>query len=232
MTWANFYLFCFLVGFLWSLVSLLIGHLNIDLPFLHGDGSHGMLDHGDAGHGFLHDGGAMDHGDLSHGGGGHHVGSTDHVRGVSISPINLGTIAAFLAWFGGIGYLLASYSSIWFVWGFGLSIAGGLAGASVVFWFLAKVLIGRDRDLNPADYHMTGVLGRVASAIREGGTGEIIYSQEGTRRTCGARSEDGKSIPQGVEVLVTRYQKGIAYVRRWDELERSEVLEGSFTEDK
>jgi membrane protein implicated in regulation of membrane protease activity len=222
MTWANFYLFCFLVGFLWSLASLLIGHLNIDLPFHHGD----------AGHGMLHHGGGMDHGDLSHGGGGHDGAASDHAHGVSISPINLGTIAAFLAWFGGVGYLLASYSSIWFVWGFGLSIVSGIAGASVVFWFLAKVLIGRERDLNPADYHMTGVLGRVASPIREGGTGEIVYSQQGTRRTCGARSEDGKSIPQGIEVLVTRYQKGIAFVRRWDEMERSEVLETPFLEDK
>jgi membrane protein implicated in regulation of membrane protease activity len=221
MTWANFYLFCFLVGFLWSLVSLLIGHLNIDLPFHHGDG----------GHGFFHDGGGMDHGDLSHGGaghdagGGHDAGTSDHARGMSISPFNLGTIAAFLAWFGGAGYLLAAHSSIWFVWALGLSIISGLAGASVVFWFLAKVLIGRDRDLNPADYHMTGVLGRISSPIREGGTGEITYSQEGTRRACGARSEDGKSIPQGVEVLVTRYQKGIAYVRRWDDFSQQESLD-------
>jgi membrane protein implicated in regulation of membrane protease activity len=224
MTWANFYLFCFLVGFLWSLASLLIGHLNIDLPFHHGDAGHGLFGHGDTGHGLAH------HGDVSHGGG-HDSGTTDQVRGVSISPINLGTIAAFLAWFGGIGYLLAAYSSIWFLWALALSILGGLAGASVVFWFLAKVLIGRERDLNPADYIMTGVLGRVVSSIREGGTGEIVYSQEGTRRTCGARSEDGASIPQGLEVLVTRYHKGIAYVRRWDEIERSELLETPFSKN-
>jgi hypothetical protein len=232
MTWANFYLFCFLVGFLWSLASLLIGHLNIDMPFHHGDAGHSLFGHGDAGHGSLHSGGALDHGNLSHGGAGHDAGTTDHVRGVSISPINLGTIAAFLAWFGGVGYLLASYSSLWFVWALGLSVLSGLAGASAVFWFLAKVLIGRERDLNPADYIMTGVLGRVASSIREGGTGEIVYSQGGTRHTCGARSEDGKSIPQGIEVFVTQYQKGIAYVRRWDEIERSELLETPFSENK
>jgi hypothetical protein len=215
MTWANFYLFCFLVGFLWSLGTLLIGHLHIDLPFHHGDVGHGMLHHG----------GGAGHGHLSHPGGGHDAGTTDYARGISISPINLGTIAAFLAWFGGAGYLLTVYSPLWFVLSFGLSVISGLAGASAVFWFLAKVLIGRERDLNPADYHMTGVLGRISSSIREGGTGEIIYSQEGTRRTCGARSEDGKPIPKGVEVLVTRYQKGIAYVRRWDEFEQQESLE-------
>jgi membrane protein implicated in regulation of membrane protease activity len=210
MTWANFYLFCFLVGFLWSLGTLLIGHLHIDLPFHHGG----------AGHGMLHHGGGAGHGHLSHSGGVHDAGTTDHAPGISISPINLGTIAAFLAWFGGAGYLLTVYSPLWFVLSFVLSVISGLAGASAVFWFLAKVLIGRERELNPADYHMTGVLGHVSSPIREGGTGEIIYSQEGTRRACGARSEDGKPIPKGVEVLVTRYQKGIAYVRRWDEFEQ------------
>ncbi len=213
MTWANFYLFCFLVGFLWSLLSLIVGHLNIDLPF---------HDAGHFGDGGMHDASGMHHGDLSHAGGDAHDGATHHLRAASVSPLNLGTIAAFLAWFGGAGYLLTRYSSVWFVWSLLFSIATGVAGASLVFWFLAKVLVGHERNLNPADYHMTGVLGHVSSSIGEKGTGEIIYSQEGTRRTCGARSEDGRPIAKGTEILVTRYQKGIAYVRRWDEFSKSE----------
>lgn len=215
MTWQSFYLFCFLVGFLWSLLSLLVGHLHIDMPFHHGDS--GGLFHDDGG-------GILDGGDdLQHvGDAGHDPGSSHHSHPVSVSPLNLGTIAAFFAWFGGAGYMLSAYSSMWFAWTLMLSIASGLAGASVIFWFLAKVLVGTERNLNPADYRMTGVLGYVSSPIREKGTGEIIYSQQGTRHTCGARSEDGKPIPQGTEILVTRYQKGIAYVRRWDEFSKSE----------
>jgi hypothetical protein len=64
---------------------------------------------------------------------------------------------------------------------------------------------------------MVGVLGKLSIPIRAGGTGELVYSQEGTRRVTGARSEDGAAIPKGVEVVVTRYEKGIAYVRAWDE---------------
>jgi hypothetical protein len=45
-----------------------------------------------------------------------------------------------------------------------------------------------------------------------------VYSQAGTRRVCGARSEDGTAIPKGTEVVVTRYEKGIAYVRLWSEM--------------
>jgi len=75
---------------------------------------------------------------------------------------------------------------------------------------------------------MTGVLGRTSVPIREGGTGEIIYSQAGTRRTCGARSENGNSIAKGSEVVVTRYEKGIAYVRLWTDMagEEAESTEG------
>jgi membrane protein implicated in regulation of membrane protease activity len=227
MTWANFYLFCFLVGFLWSLLSLIMGHLDFGFHFGHGDigASHDLgLGHGHdvhIGHGHdVHAG----HGHASHaGGGGEDATMAERLSVARISPVNLGTIAAFLAWFGGAGYIFTKCSAIWFILSLILSIVSGLAGAAIIYWFLAKVLIRKDQDLNPADYCMTGVLGRVSSSIREGGTGEIIYSQQGTRRTCGARSEDGKAIPKEVEVLVTRYQKGIAYVRRWDELSQAEA---------
>jgi len=72
--------------------------------------------------------------------------------------------------------------------------------------------------MDPADYEMVGVLGRLSLPIREGGTGELIYSQAGTRRTCGARSENEAAIARGTEVVVTRYEKGLAYVRPWEEM--------------
>jgi hypothetical protein len=64
---------------------------------------------------------------------------------------------------------------------------------------------------------MVGVLGRLSIPIRAGGTGELIFSQEGTRRVSGARAEGGVAIPKGAEVIVTRYEKGIAYVRPWED---------------
>jgi membrane protein implicated in regulation of membrane protease activity len=133
------------------------------------------------------------------------------------SWFNMATIAAFLAWFGGTGYLLERYYSVWFVLALGISIVSGIGASAVVFWFVAKVLIEREAPLDPADYDMVGVLGKLSNPIRAGGTGEVIYSQEGTRRVAGARSEDGAAIPKGTEVVVTRYEKGIAYVRAWDE---------------
>jgi membrane protein implicated in regulation of membrane protease activity len=137
--------------------------------------------------------------------------------------INFATVTAFLAWFGGTGYLLTRHSTLLVMIIVIFAIAAGLVGAAIVFWFIVKFLLTHDRALDPADYDRVGVLGRVSSAIRAGGTGEIIFSQEGTRQTCGARSENGEALARGTEIVVTRYEHGIAYVRRWEELADSNV---------
>src|SRR5207245_4962944 len=191
MSWSYFYLLCFAVGFVFSLLSFLMGSFH--LPH---------LPHGTAG-------GHVGHGGVAHHGG----GGKASFGGVHASRFNLFTLAAFLAWFGGTGYLLTRFSTIWFFMGLVWSVIAGLVGAGLVFLFMSKVLISKEENMDPADYDMVGVLGRISSSIREGGTGEIIYSQAGTRRTCGARSENGSAIPRGDEVVVTRYEKGIAYVR-------------------
>ena len=49
----------------------------------------------------------------------------------------------------------------------------------------------------------------------------MIYSRAGSRRAAPARSEDGPKIPRDTEVVVTRFEKGIAYVRRWEEMAKS-----------
>jgi len=199
MTISDLYLICFVVGFLLSVLSFVFGNLHLHLPHLHIQ----------LGHGPVH----MPH--LPHGTpGAHGIGTAD------LPVINFGTITAFLAWFGGIGYLLTKYSSWMATISLLVAIFGGMVGAAIVFFMVSKLLMKHDRPLDPADYEMVGVLGRICSSIREGGTGEIIYSQGGTHQTCGARSETGAAIAKGVEVVVTRYDKGLAYVRPWDELER------------
>jgi hypothetical protein len=85
-----------------------------------------------------------------------------------------------------------------------------------VFLFLARVLGRNDRDLDPADFEMRGVLGRVSSTVRERGTGEMIFTQQGTRRGVPIRGEAGQAIAKGTEVVVTRYEHGIAYVREFE----------------
>jgi hypothetical protein len=145
-------------------------------------------------------------------------GTHQGAQGSNVSPFNPPSLAAFLAWFGGTGYLLTRFSAVWVGLGLLLSVISGLVGGGIIFLFLSRVLISDEENMDPADYEMVGVLGRLCVSIRAGGTGEILYSQAGTRRVCGARSEDGSAIAKGAEVVVTRYEKGIAYVRLWSEM--------------
>ena len=196
MTWAMFYLVCFLIGVTLSVLSFLGGSFH--LPHVH-----------------FH----LPHGGAQVTGVGHAAGAT----GAQMPFLNFGTITAFLAWFGGTGYLLTRYSSLVVAGVLVLAVLAGLAGAMIVFWFVAKLLLKHDRELDPADYERVGVLGHISSPIRAGGTGEIIFSQAGTRQTCGARSENGEALPRGTEVIITRYEHGIAYVRRWEEMAEAEI---------
>jgi len=225
MTWADFYLICFAIGFCLSFFSFVFGGARsgrVHLPHFHGGA---QLPSGPVGHAPV---------------GGGHVSpgsSAGAVRGSQsggISPFNFVTLTAFLAWFGGTGYLLTRYSAVWVGFGLLASIVSGLVGGGIVFLFLTKVLMSHEEFMDPADYEMAGVLGRVCSPIRAGGTGELIYRQMGTRRVCGARSDDGSAIAKGVEVVVTRYEKGIAYVRLWSEMSGDDEISptGAIEESK
>jgi len=88
MTWADFYLGCFLVGLALTGVSLLTGHVH--LPHAHG------------------------------------LGHAPHGHAGEVSVINFGTVTAFLAWFGGAGYLLTRYYGVWRWLGLGAAIVTGL----------------------------------------------------------------------------------------------------------
>jgi hypothetical protein len=196
MDWELFYLVCFVVGFAFTALSFLSGtlHFHFHIP------------------------GQVHTPTLGHGSGGHGPG---HGSGAHFPFFNPMTLAAFLTWFGGAGYLLVHLRHIWIFAGLAIASFSGLVGASLVFWFVAKVLMKNEKDLNPLDYEMVGVLGRVSVSIRSEGTGEIIFAQEGVRKTCAARSETGAPIAKGEEVLVTRYDRGVAYVQPWDAFENS-----------
>jgi hypothetical protein len=213
--WSDFYLICFAVGFCFSFFSFVFGGSRfgrLHLPHFHG---HSISGGGDTAHAPL----AGGHASVAHGPAASDApAAPPGARGSDVSPFNPPSLAAFLAWFGGTGYLLTRFSAVWVGLGLLLSVISGLVGGGIIFLFLSRVLISDEENMDPADYEMVGVLGRLCVSIREGGTGEILYSQAGTRRVCGARSEDGSAIAKGTEVVVTRYEKGIAYVRLWSEM--------------
>ncbi|HZS27987.1 MAG TPA: NfeD family protein [Candidatus Angelobacter sp.] len=196
MNWETFYLFCFYFGLAMSALSLFSGAFHLHLPAKWHLPFH-----------------AHHHGGFFR----FRFGAKSGGNTMDIPFFNMSTMMAFLCWFGGMGYVLTHYSTVWFVVALLASIMTGLGGASIVFWFLVKVLLRYELPLDPADFEMVGVVGALIMPIRLNGTGELVYSQQGTRRVVGAKSEDGQAIAKDSEVVVTRYENGIAYVRPWVE---------------
>ena len=189
----SFYLICFCLGLVLSLLSVAggFGHLHI-----------GRLHIGHSAHSHALRGGAQ--------------------HGHGLSAVNGFTLMAFLCWFGGTGYLLYHYSVLIAPVVLVLAVLGGLGGAALLWAGLFKVLLPRERVLTSEETEMTGVLAQVSDAIRDGnGIGEIIFSQTGARRASAARSEDGHAIERGAEVVVLRYERGVAHVRRFEDVSQS-----------
>ena len=191
---ASFFLGCFAFGLAFTVASFLLGAFG---------GGHGLHIPGLDG--------------IVGGHGGDAVGDTgaDH-HGAGLSPFNLSTISAFLTWFGGAGYLLVRYSSFTGVIIVALSTVAGVVGGGAIFVTLTRYVMPRLTEMRAEDYRLPGTVGHVTSAIRAGGTGEIVYSLAGTRHSDGARSVSGEALERGTEIVIVRVEKGIAYVERWD----------------
>lgn len=201
MTWESFYLLCFVVGLALSALSLLggMGHFGAHLHLPHAPHVH-----------------------LPHAGHVPHAGAVKMgaVRGGAAVPWwNAFSIMIFLCWFGAAGYLLTRHGRFIASVVLLLAIVAGVAGGAIVFLFLTRVMLPHEHDLTAEETEVVGAVGTVTCAIRTGGTGEVVYEQLGARRAVPARAEDGGSIAKQEEVFVVRYEKGVAYVRRWGDVD-------------
>jgi membrane protein implicated in regulation of membrane protease activity len=195
--WEGFYFACFVAGLLLSIVSLVggMGHLNWHFHLPHAPHVPHAMVHHPTGSGSTGSGGAN-----------------------SIPWWNAFSIMVFLCWFGAAGYLLTRYGTFVASVVFFLAAVCGLTGGALIFAFLTKVMLPHERELTADETAVTGVIGRVSSTIRAGGVGEVLYEQLGARRSVPARADLGEAIAKGEEVFVIRYEKGVAYVRRWEDL--------------
>jgi hypothetical protein len=146
-----------------------------------------------------------------------HIGHGDHGGHDGPSTLNFGVILAFITWFGGVAYLLRDgldlFAPIALLIGIGAGFAGGYLVRRLFLYARSQETI-----MNPDDYRLPGVIARVTSSIREGGTGEVMYVQMGVRQVAAARAEQGVAIPKGAEVVILRRDKGVVYVELWENL--------------
>ena len=196
---TSFFLGCFAFGLVFTVTSFVLGALgsgHFHLPHLH-----------------VH---------VGHAGG--HAGAHGSGENPALSFFNVSTISAFLTWFGGAGFLLSRYSSLTAVAIVGLAGLSGLAGGGVIFVTLGKYVYPRLTEMRPEDYRLPGTMARVSSPIRAGGTGEIVYTLAGSRRSEGARAVTGEALERGAEVVIVRVERGIAWVEPYDSWARRNEL--------
>lgn len=187
----TFLLGTFFFGLVFAVLSLILGFAELGSP-----GHDGHIDPG---------------GHLGHG---HELAPGSHHDVPTSSLINVGTVLAFLMWFGGITYLLRNAVGLPLLIALVVGIGGGLIGASLILRFM-RLMRSKESVLDARSERMQGTVGHVSSSIRMGGTGEIVYEMNGVRQVSAARSVDGRALAQGVEVMVLRREKGIAFVQPW-----------------
>ena len=179
------YSVCFAVGFLFAIVSALLGHL-------FGGGHDAHVDVGTGGHA---EAGFQDTG----------------MPG--LSPFSPTTISAFLTAFGGLGLVFSRIEATKSPWiSAPLAILGALVIAAAVVWLFGTISHKVDSSSESRVGTLVGMSCPVITPIPANGVGEIAYVQSGTHYSAPARNERGVPVAGGQTVKIVRIVGSQFYV--------------------
>lgn len=135
--------------------------------------------------------------------------------------LNLPALAALMVVFGAVGYLLVRNSAL----GSGtigmISAAAGAAG-----WFGMTVLMAKwalrpnEGSAHDEAEEMQGQLARVLTPIRANALGSVRYEKNGRQHDAPARGLDDREIPVDTDVVIDRFDGGVAVVEDWASVEQ------------
>jgi membrane protein implicated in regulation of membrane protease activity len=141
-----------------------------------------------------------------------------HASSLLLRPLlgllSLPVLLAFVTWFGAAGYLATRYGALSLAMALLLAALAGVAASFLMAKVIARLRAG-ETFLGREAYRMEGTVARVAVPIPPDAPGEIVFTKAGVRRGEAARSLDGQPIARGEEVVVVRYERGVAHVQRW-----------------
>jgi membrane protein implicated in regulation of membrane protease activity len=192
------FLACFIFGALFTLASLVLGNVHLGHIQL-GHGGHAHLGH--AGHVGHH---------------APHVHAESGEQSGQLPWLNASSLVGGLTWFGAAGYLLVRLGD----WALPAVVLGALLAGALGWYLVARFLglvLAGESEMDPADYRLEGTVGKITVRIPAGGTGEVIFSKAGARRSEAARALGDVPIPRGTEVVITHYADGFATVQPWAE---------------
>lgn len=187
---VNIYIICLAVGFVFTLGSLVFGHL------LGGGHDFGHIE---AGH--------------VEGSGGHAEAGLENTDMPGMSPFSPMVIACFVASFGGLGIILhglpATQSPLVSA---PLAAVGAFAISAMLFFSLRSLFRATQGSSEARVVEVIGVVGEVITPIPERGVGEIAYVQKGARYSAPAREQTGKAVSGGSAVKIVRVAGSQFYV--------------------
>ncbi|HEX2924745.1 MAG TPA: NfeD family protein [Ruminiclostridium sp.] len=218
----HFYVVVFLVGVLYTLVSLVISGI-----------SGAFHAHGDFGgahiHGHMGDGGHM-HGGHIHGGHIHtEAAHSAHMHGHSESAgdgsnltnnifswlgilLNPLVAVSFLTVFGGMGIMGTRF----FGWNplivLIVSLGAGIIISILLYNFVAKPIYRSENSTDASRENLIGIPAEVTTDILENGFGTIKYTVNSLRYTAPARHIENKPVKQGEKVFICKIENNIFFI--------------------
>jgi hypothetical protein len=237
---SYFYIVIFLVGVLYTFVSLIIsgitgglhshadigtsvdghisGHGHVDLGNA-GQSGHAQTDIGHIGHvGHFHAGHSVDSNHIGNADGqqGHTNGDNSGVTHSVLSwfaiVLNPLVAVSFLTVFGGMGIMGINF----FKWNsiiiFVFAAASGITVSAILYNFVAKPIYRSENTSDVAREDLIGTFAEVSTDIIANGFGTIKYTVNSIMYTAPARHIDEKAVKQGEKVFICKIADNTFYI--------------------
>jgi membrane protein implicated in regulation of membrane protease activity len=135
--------------------------------------------------------------------------------------ISLPSVAAFLTFFGLVGYLVSRFTELsTLVRVIIAAAAGGLGVVGVLALIKAWAVPSARREVVDERFVLMGHLARVTKPIGEAEAGEIVYEVDGVPYTAAAMSLNRDALEAGTDVVIERVEDGVAHVEEWAHVEK------------
>lgn len=135
--------------------------------------------------------------------------------------MNLPALAGLMVVFGAVGYLLVRNTELASLRIALIAVGSGVAGWIGMSLLMAKWALrpGEPNALDAAE-EIQGQLAQVVDPIAAGKPGSIRYERNGEKHDAPAREIGGDSLPRGAEVVIDRFEDGLAVVEDWASVEQ------------
>lgn len=195
MEW--FYTICFMLGFVYAVISMIFSGI-----FGHG-GAHSDF----GGH------------DLAAGGGDMGVPDPGHADFVAthemvhFSPLSPTVIATFITAFGAGGLLAMKHFMLSEIYHVPIAVGAGLVTSIGTFLAISWVMEKTQGSTHYRAEEVVGANAEVTVSIPATGLGQIAFDAKGQRYTGSARTEDGHPVPVHTIVTIVKSVGGTYYVK-------------------